>query len=86
MKFLVRVPAEVTASCTMSCSCGNFPDGPHDPKKCETYWTPYATLNSQRFDLYDKPRFYLTEREAIAAGKKELLRRNREWNSREGLK
>jgi hypothetical protein len=85
MKFLVKVPAEVTASATTGCVCDNFAsDEPHGPR-CVTTWSAYATLEGRNFDLYDKPRSHPTEAKAIAAGKREMLRRIREWNTKQGL-
>jgi hypothetical protein len=87
MKFLVKVPAEITAHETIGCMCPRV-DGPmtepHGPR-CVSTWRAQATLEGRNFDLYDKPHSHPTEAKAIAAGKREMVRRIREWNAKQGL-
>lgn len=80
-KFLVKVPAEVTASATIYCGVHEGDDHPAS----EYRWSPYVRCDGRTFDLHDKPRTHATEAKAIAAGKRELMRRLREWNKKEGL-
>lgn len=81
-KFLVKVPAEVTANATTYCSHHlSDPCGP----TCRTWWEAYAAIEGRQFALYERPRQHETEAKAIAAGKREMIRRLREWNKEEGL-
>lgn len=76
MKFLIRVPAEITAHATIN---GRNPDGSDGP----TIWAAYATIDGRKFELFDKPHYHKTEAAAIRAAKREMTRTMREWNARQ---
>lgn len=78
MKFLIKVPAEITAHATIDGQNADGSDGP-------MIWRAYATIDGRKFDLYDRPLSHKTEAACIAAAKREMKRRMSEWNKKVGL-
>lgn len=82
MKFLVKVPVEVTTHCTVG--CGSREHGDDHPAE-EYQWTAWATVDGSPFELWDRPRYHPSAEKAERAAAREIRRVLRERVARMGL-